>query len=86
MQRNRKNNKKCPRRLCNKRRGHFAFPAEGASACPQENHTKNGFGSAMPKLGKWVVYCRIRFETLSAHMGKFNTGGLFFDDPRLMQR
>nr|DAQ50250.1 MAG TPA: hypothetical protein [Caudoviricetes sp.] len=43
---------KCPRRLCNKRRGHFAFPAEGASACPQENLTPNGFGSAMPKLGK----------------------------------
>lgn len=40
----------------------------------------------MPKLGEQAVYCRTGFETLPAHIGKFNTGGRFFDDTRSMQR
>nr|DAP41413.1 MAG TPA: hypothetical protein [Bacteriophage sp.] len=36
-------NKKCPRRLCNKRRGHFAFPADGGVCL-----------SARKQYSKWV--------------------------------
>nr|DAN76103.1 MAG TPA: hypothetical protein [Caudoviricetes sp.] len=43
-------NKKCPRRLCNKRRGHFAFPAEGESACPHGYRNKKDYKPARPTL------------------------------------
>nr|DAE42102.1 MAG TPA: hypothetical protein [Caudoviricetes sp.] len=40
----------------------------------------------MPKLGKWVVYCRIRLRLYLPIWGNLTQEGYFFDDPRLMQR